>query len=217
MNLDELKKRLTVALSAESASIEKHLNQVRAEGRSRGIEKAFTDSFHRACADLKPVGERDLEKLGLLQHYEGRETGRLDCYFPKTRTALEYQAVRLGRKESSPEFYAGQVLADYARLRNQDVLSRAYVVIFLYGPQVEDANSAGGLYRSYHNQMFVDCRLAAEIEGKRSTYSGELVEELLWDAPWATAKSPEWVVAVKTGAIGAVAFSAMDQWGASPS
>ena len=31
MNLDELKKRLTVALSAESASIEKHLNQVRAE------------------------------------------------------------------------------------------------------------------------------------------------------------------------------------------
>jgi hypothetical protein len=212
MDLAEVGRRLKLALKTEGPAIEAHIQRVQASGRSGGIEKVFADAFHRACSGLELTLEEDLDRLGLRQHYVGRKRGRIDCFIESSRTGFEYKAVRLHRKESSPEFYAGQILADYARLRNPKVLRRAYGVVFLYGPEMSLIASAGSLYRRYHNQMHVDCGTAAQLPHGKATYAGRKVRDLEWDRPWLNASPPEWAVAVKSGSIGAVAFSALDEW-----
>jgi hypothetical protein len=188
--------------------IEAHIRAVTGAGGFGGIEGVFAEAVlnaHKLHGE-GPETERPLNAVGLSQEYEGREAGRLDCFLPSSRTGIEYKAVRMPRSKPSPEYDAGQLLADYRRLNNPEVLRHAYMVVFVWGPLADDTKSAGGLYRAFHNQMFVDCRLARPLKSN-GIYEGPEVQRLGWQEAWALATPPSHAAAVRKGSVGAVIFS----------
>jgi hypothetical protein len=70
---------------------------------------------------------------------------------------------------SGARYDIGQLVADYLRLSRAKRLEAGYVIAFVYGPLVSDAQSPGKLYRTFHNQMFVDFNVAkgdGQIDGR---------------------------------------------------
>jgi len=207
MRISDVRTRLHGALFNDYDLIQAHIEHVSASGRSGGIEavfsKALTREFNRRGE--YPSAETRLSDAGLQNFYEGRSDGRLDAYFADQLGALEYKAVRLPRKMSDPRFYVGQLLPDYQRLNNSEHMRWGFLVAFCYGPLVADCSSEAALYAAFHNQMFVDCKLA--YQAGHDYFTSDPVQDLEWDQPWA-GPQPSWAIAVLNNDIGAVAISA---------
>jgi hypothetical protein len=200
-----LKKILARALEAKQDEICAHIEKVQNEGRTTGIEAAFAKAF-RAELTGKIECEQPLSIINTESYWKDRTTGRLDCYLPDGQTAFEFKAARLPRRHSDSVSGAlydiGQLVADYLRLSRAKRLEAGYIIAFVYGPLVSDAQSPGKLYRIFHNQMFVDFNVAkgdGQIDGRR--IERRAYRELEWDTGWGKAKAPEWATAVKVGAM----------------
>jgi hypothetical protein len=207
--MDWLKPKLVRALEVRQAEICAHIENVQAKCLTTAIEAVFVNAFESELKSARIKREVQLDVIRTKSYYEGRKTGRLDCYLPDLRTAFEYKAVRLPRRHSNclsgARYDIGQLLADYLRLSRARNLEAGYVIAFVYGPLVSDAQSPGKLYRTFHNQMFVDFNVA---DGDSKIASRGIVRQafrkLKWDTGWGTARAPTWAMAVKVGSLGAI-------------
>lgn len=211
MNLNGLKNVLKLALDKGENQITRHISDVQGRGRTGGIEEVFSDLVNdQLCADGNIIKrEVDLNEIGLEQRYEGRATGRLDCLVENTNCGIEYKAVSLPRTQSDSRFDVGQLLADYLRLDNPVALNTSYLVVFLYGSHIASFRSAGGLYRAFHNQMFVDLEITKDPGSPDPEHFLGLentIEKLRWNRPCRLAQVPKDRVSVLRGDIGAVAI-----------
>ena len=117
-------------------------------------------------------------------------------------TAIECKVARLPRQHQNgpagARYDIGPLVADYLRLRDATELRAGYIIIFVYGPLVADAQSDGKLYRLFHNQMAVDLQIAREHEEEYfNPILTEAYEELGWDQVYASGTPPRGFKATK--------------------
>lgn len=141
----------------------------RLEGRdgSQGTEHIVRDAI---SAEV-----RGAEKERLLSEYggvapDGAQRARIDIVAGSH--GIELKAVRMPRSTNgSPNgslYDLGQIANDYLKLASAKKLESGELLIFLYGPLVEDIGRAS-LYREFHNRMFVDystSRLYGELRAQ---------------------------------------------------
>jgi hypothetical protein len=218
MDLSTLKKLVARALDAKQGEICAHIEKVQNEGHSGGIEAAFAEAFEAELLCIKIEREQPLSVIKTHSYYPhpktGRylEGGRLDCYLPEKGTAFEYKAVRLPRRHSDNVggalYDIGQLASDYLRLNRAGKLKFGYVIAFVYGPLVLDAQSPGKLYRAFHNQMFVDFSVAKDDNQEDLTrHRRQAGRDLTWDSAYGSGRPPTRVGVVKVGRLGAICIN----------
>jgi hypothetical protein len=215
MKLSVVKQIVSGALMAKQDEICTHIKTIQNEGRRKGIEAAFARAFEAERPHANILRQRPPAAIDTESYYPGRKGVLLDCFLPDLCVALEYKAVRLPRQHSdnvSGALYdIGQLASDYLRLNRARKLKFGYVIAFVYGPLVLDAQSPSKLYRTFHNQMFVDFSVAKDNEDECLTkHRLEACKDLTWDSAHGESRSPEWVGAVKVGSLGAICIDCRD-------
>lgn len=174
MKRQKLAAALRRALVGDGYLLCKHIETVQDEGRYTGIEAQFEASLLRALK-LDPNRPRlKVDDIGTTNAYPGRSKGFIDFVIRDNAgapdTAFEFKAVRMPRRKSwgkGVRFDQYQIVCDYLRLREAKLCNAGWIVAFVYGPLVRDAQTDGELYRSFHNQMALDTRLGDEVDPLR--------------------------------------------------
>lgn len=208
VEIDDLAKAIKEVLAEQAASICAHVDAQAEIRRSGGIEAIFAKPLLERLRGrgFKVATERPVEEIGSRTFFETRGRGQVDAVFEgDVRTAAEFKAVRLPRNKNDALFDLGQLTADYLRLSRASAIDQGYLVVFVYGGLVEDAASAASLWRSFHNQMFVEFEIA-KLEGRLADRPDVLraAHELDWSSVCAKAKIPTHGRAVAAGRIGAI-------------
>lgn len=205
-------------LGEHQVAICAHIKSVTSKGRYSGIEKAFADPFDRHLvrrygvdvdrrAKTSDIGSRNFfSRLG--------EHGKVDAVYrhPNYPSAAEYKAVRMPRRKGNPLFDISQISADGQRMRKARALSSGWVIIFVYGPLVEDCPSDRTLFRDLHNQLYLECQNAIAGGLMWNGDGGNYLHTGLmrWHSPpYADASLPG--VGVKVGRLGAVIIECRPQ------
>ena len=105
----------------------------------------------------------------------------------------------------------GQLASDYLRLNRAGNLDYGYVIAFVYGPLVLDAQTVGRLYRTFYNQLFVDFSVAKYNKQEDLTrYRRAACRKLAWDKAYGCNALPGRVSAIEVGSLGAICIDCRD-------
>lgn len=211
MRRTELATILRKVINSEQSDILRHIAGQEKKNRTGGIEGIFARALNKALPSSRRL-ELDLRAIGATTTVEGRSGGRIDCYIPESRTAIEYKAVRMPRTKSQGlsgvRFDIGQLIGDFERLRFAKDLDRGWIIVFVYGPLVGDARSDRDLYRRFHNQMFIDLTLAVnDHQYDRETDIWTSFKELGWTEPCAVYEASQARFGLKIGSLGAICIN----------
>lgn len=179
---------------------------------TKGIEQAFENAFKATLPRASSKKRATLEDIGTKQPpFSGRERGFIDVFIPELASGFELKAVRLPRKcqtgLTNRRFDFGQLVADHFRMANAKKLRWSYLVVFVYGPLVEDAASAFRLYETFHNALFLDAYIATNFDRRpdQDRDQRKTLAKMKLLKPWTDAKSyPERTFAVKHEKLGAI-------------
>ena len=180
--------------------------------RTAGIEQAFEDAFKSELTHKPSEKRATLKEVGSKQPpMSGRERGFIDIYIPELKSGFELKAVRLPRicqtGSSARRFDYGQLVADHFRMTEAKNLIWSYLVVLVYGPLAEDSKSAGRLYETFHNTLFLDAYIAraSNEQPDQDRSERKTLKKMNLLKPWTDAKSyPERTFAVKYGNLGAI-------------
>lgn len=152
---------------------------VNALDRYTGIEAAFADRFDDYLSGTLniPVDRRKkTSDIGTLNYFSRQTTvGKVDAVYvePKGWSAAEYKAVRMPRRKGSYLFDISQISADAQRMRKATKIKRGWVIVFVYGPMVEDSPNDKSLLRDFLGQMYLETKNAVakgQMEPDDSNY-----------------------------------------------
>jgi hypothetical protein len=205
---------LNRSLRENERDILTHIAAMRALKRSGGIESRFAKSF-LDCLGARFETEIRTATLGTSNYFGSRPSGRVDCFIPEVGLAIEFKVGRLPRKAGNELFDISQVAADVLRMRAASV-AYAYLIVFVYGPLVQDADSKLSLYKAFHNAYFVDYSAAKARAGTAPIWSNEhyhahmtRARALGWHKPWVDRKLPSNCLVFKTENVGAICLDCL--------
>ncbi len=211
MTMAVLAKAAKQVLIENQGAICAHIDSVLAVGRYTNIEKTFAVPFDSYIADrLKVTVDRKktTDEIGSENFYaRSTSVGKVDAVYVEHDgwTAAEYKAVRMPRRKGDARFDICQLGADGQRLRQAKGIKRGWVIVFLYGPMVEDAGSSGTLEFDFLGQMFLDCQnaIADELICEGDDGNFEFTKLMGWhNAPRDDDRPTS--IGVKVGRLGAV-------------
>jgi hypothetical protein len=183
MNSQKLRTVLKKALAADGDLIRAHIAGL-GDGAYGGIEGVFETAFKRELGLLN-AKQLSCHAIGTKNYFAKRSRGLIDLVFPDTcdyNTAFEFKAVRMPRIKGDCGFDVYQIASDFLRLSRATRIEFGWIVAFVYGPMVDDAQSSRDLFRRFHNQMFVETMLARESR-RLGNLQIRAARNLGWNAP----------------------------------
>jgi hypothetical protein len=179
------------------------------KGRITGLEAAFAQAFESQLPASTIIERRVPPSIIKSRSYPSSRVAKwFDCYLSATSCALEYKVMRIPRRVHSgvggARYDVSQLTDAYLRLRHAGHLAHGYLVVFVYGPVVAETATIGGLYRAFHNQLYLDLSVAKETSQLSLKTEGLAFRELGWDCAWGAASVPKGVSVTKEQSLAAV-------------
>lgn len=213
VTIDAIAQATEASLRRDGADIQRWINSLSAS-RTTGIESCFGASLN---AELERRGfslltEQPLSVIGTRQFYAERRRGRIDLVIQvngEPECAAEYKAIRIPRKKGGPLFDIGQLAADFLRIQYADRIRQGFIIAFVYGPGVREAEA--DLWKAFHDQMYRDVDRAL-VRGTMVSGDGNhrAAVALDWTQPWPEHVDPDYGRSVVVGDLGAVIIECKD-------